>query len=134
MAELGMIQILVLWHNISPRGSSMAMYCKSCGNSIAESARFCAGCGAAVPPPAPGSYSSAASRTLVRPRFGRMIGGVCQGLANQYNWDVAWVRVIAVVTALFGGGLGAVAYVVLWVVTPEEPLALPPGQSFTPNR
>ena len=40
---------------------------------------------------------------MVRPRMGRMIGGVCQGLANQYNWDVAWVRVLAVVLAVFGG-------------------------------
>jgi phage shock protein PspC (stress-responsive transcriptional regulator) len=62
-----------------------------------------------------------------------MIGGVCQGLANQYGWDVAWIRVIAVIAAVFGGGLGAVAYVVLWVVTPEEPLALPSGQPYTTN-
>jgi phage shock protein PspC (stress-responsive transcriptional regulator) len=62
-----------------------------------------------------------------------MIAGVCQGIANQYNWDVAWVRVIVVLTAVFGGGLGAVAYLVLWVVTPEEPLSLPPGQSYTPS-
>jgi len=62
-----------------------------------------------------------------------MIGGVCQGLANQYNWDVAWVRVLAVILAVFGGGIGAVAYVVLWIVTPEEALVLPPGPSFTPG-
>ncbi len=109
----------------------MAMYCKSCGNSIAEGARFCGVCGTAAPAANPGAYAPAASRTLVRPRMGRMIGGVCQGLANQYGWDVAWIRVIAVIAAIFGGGIGAVAYVVLWIVTPEEPLALPPGQSFT---
>jgi phage shock protein PspC (stress-responsive transcriptional regulator) len=62
-----------------------------------------------------------------------MIAGVCQGLANQYGWDVAWVRVIAVVAAVFGGGVGLVVYFVLWVVTPEEPLSLPPGQSYTPS-
>jgi phage shock protein C len=78
-------------------------------------------------------YAPAPVRTLIRPRAGRMIAGVCQGLANQYNWDVSWVRVIVVLTAVFGGGIGVVAYVVLWIVTPEEPLALPPGQSFTPN-
>lgn len=108
----------------------MAMYCKNCGTSMTEGARFCSACGAESAPPVGGAYRPA-PRPLVRPRAGRMIGGVCQGLANQYNWDVAWVRVIAVVTAVFGGGVGAVVYVVLWVVTPEEPLALPPGQSFT---
>ncbi len=111
----------------------MAMYCKGCGSAIVEGARFCSVCGTGVTPPAPAGYAPAAQRTMVRPRLGRMIGGVCQGLANQYNWDVAWIRVLAVVLAVFGGGVGAVAYVVLWIVTPEEALALPPGPSFTPG-
>jgi phage shock protein C len=110
----------------------MAMYCKNCGNTIVETARFCSACGAETAP-IPGAYLRVAPRPMVRPRAGRMIAGVCQGLANQYAWDVAWVRVVAVVTALFGGGIGAVVYVVLWVVTPEEPLALSSGQPLTPN-
>ena len=111
----------------------MANYCKGCGTAVIEGSRFCSVCGTPVAPPAPSGYTPGAQRTLVRPRFGRMIGGVCQGLANQYSWDVAWVRVLAVILAVFGGGLGAVAYVVLWIVTPEEPLILPPGPSFTPG-
>jgi phage shock protein C len=111
----------------------MALFCKSCGKSVAEGARFCSVCGAQVEVPMGVPYVHGTQRTLVRPRLGRMIGGVCQGLANQYGWDVAWTRVLAVILAVFGGGLGAVAYVVLWVVTPEEPLALAPGQSFTPR-
>lgn len=109
----------------------MAVYCKNCGSSMADEARFCSSCGTVTS--APGAYGRVAPRQLIRPRAGRMIAGVCQGIANQYNWDVAWVRVIAVITALFGGGLGAVAYVVLWIVTPEEPLSLPPGQPLTPS-
>jgi phage shock protein C len=114
----------------------MAIYCRSCGNAVADNARFCSVCGTeSVNPGAfnagAASYVRPPARPLVRPRAGRMIGGVCMGLANQYAWDVAWIRVIAVIAAVFGGGLGAVAYVVLWIVTPEEPLSLPPGQSFT---
>jgi phage shock protein C len=63
---------------------------------------------------------------LIRPRTGRMIAGVCQGLANSYAWDVVWVRVITVLLAVFGGGSGLLAYVIFWVVMPEEPIALPP--------
>ncbi len=111
----------------------MAMYCSKCGNSIAENGRFCSACGTEAPLPFTGSYQRAPPRPLIRPRAGRMIAGVCQGLANQYGWDVSWVRVITVLAAFPGGGLGAVAYVVLWVVTPEEPLALPSGEPYTPN-
>lgn len=102
----------------------MAIYCRSCGRELNEGARFCPACGAPVYVPTPSAYVPPAR--LIRPRQGRMLAGVCQGLANAYLWDVAWVRVITVLLTLFGGGLGLVAYVVFWIVMPEEPLALPP--------
>ncbi len=111
----------------------MALYCRSCGKAVADGARFCSVCGTEVAPTGAGFGPTPMGRQLIRPRIGRMIAGVCQGIANQYGWDVAWVRVVAVVAAVFGGGLGAVAYAVLWVATPEEPFSLPPGQPYTPN-
>ncbi|MGC2161953.1 MAG: PspC domain-containing protein [Silvibacterium sp.] len=109
----------------------MAVACKNCGNAMNEDARFCSVCGtpAAAPqtqayPPNPGAGYVPATR-LIRPRAGRMVAGVCQGLANNYAWDVTWVRVITVLLAVFGGGVGLIAYIVFWIVMPEEPLALP---------
>ena len=111
----------------------MAEFCRKCGASLADGTRFCAACGteaaARVAASVPGQY-----RPLIRPRAGRIVAGVCQGIANQYAWDPAWVRVIAVLTAVFAGGLGAVAYVVLWIVVPEEPYLLPPTTTtYTSN-
>jgi phage shock protein C len=96
---------------------------------MSEEVRFCAACGAAAPTP-PTAYSGTVGTRLIRPRVGRMIGGVCQGIANQYRWDPVWVRVVTVISALFGGGLGAVAYVVMWIVVPEEPLMLQSGVPY----
>ncbi len=106
----------------------MAVYCRTCGRAVAEEARFCPGCGAPIQPPvAPPPYYPPGSVTrLVRPRQGRMIAGVCQGLANAYAWDVVWVRVITVLLAVFGGGSGLLAYVIFWIVMPEQPMLLPP--------
>lgn len=109
----------------------MAVACKNCGNSLNDEARFCSTCGtpAGVPQGAqaypPYAVTAYPTSRLIRPRAGRMIGGVCQGLANSYAWDVTWVRVITVLLAVFGGGLGLIAYIVFWIVMPEEPLALP---------
>ncbi len=110
----------------------MAIYCRNCGKALADDARFCSGCGAQTFPPAPSSppYSAsypASVTRLVRPRAGRMIAGVCQGLANAYAWDVVWVRVITVLLAVFGGGSGLLAYVIFWIVMPEEPIVFPPS-------
>lgn len=106
----------------------MAVYCRACGRTVADDARFCPGCGATMQPPVPPPYYPPASVTrLVRPRHGRMIAGVCQGLANAYAWDVVWVRVITVLLAVFGGGSGLLAYVIFWIVMPEEPVFLPPA-------
>lgn len=115
----------------------MAVSCSKCGNSMNDDARFCSVCGtAAAPrtaqPPYPGAGSVPAGR-LIRPRVGRMLAGVCQGLANNYAWDVTWVRVITVLLAIFGGGIGLVAYVVFWIVMPEEPLALPRPTAWGPQ-
>jgi phage shock protein C len=105
----------------------MAMYCRNCGKALSDEARFCSGCGAQMypPTPTPTPYPQTVTR-LVRPRAGRMISGVCQGLANAYAWDVVWVRVITVLLTVFGGGAGLLAYVIFWIVMPEEPILLPP--------
>lgn len=107
-----------------------------------DDARFCSACGTAAgaapqpaqpyPPNYTAGYGQQAAR-LVRPRVGRMVAGVCQGLANSYSWDVTWVRVITVLLTIFGGGLGLVAYVVFWIVMPEEPLALPYAAPWPPQ-
>ncbi len=99
---------------------------------MADGTRFCSACGTAAPARVAVPVSGPA-RPLIRPRAGRMVAGVCQGLANQYGWDAAWVRVITVLTAIFAGGLGLIAYVVLWIVVPEEPYLLPPTTTYTPT-
>ena len=104
----------------------MASYCSACGVSLPGGARFCSACG--KPVTVPGVASSTASdwaRLSVRPRAGRKLAGVCQGLSNQYGWDVTLTRVIAVVLAIMVFPVGLLAYGLLWLMMPDEPLALP---------
>ena len=101
------------------------MFCSKCGKQVDPSSRFCPACGAAIsaaPPPPPGYYPN--PNQLTRPRNNRMIAGVCAGFALHYRWDLNVVRIITALVALFTG-IGAVAYLVLWVIIPEEPYALP---------
>jgi len=49
-----------------------------------------------------------------------MIAGVCGGLAEYFNMDPTIVRIIAVVALIAGLG-GFLAYIIMWIVVPEEP-------------
>jgi phage shock protein C len=108
----------------------MAVFCRNCGKSMSNEANFCSACGAQVNLGNPPLYT--VQTRLIRPRAGRMIAGVCQGLANNYSWDVSWVRVITVLLTVFGGGAGLLGYVIFWIVMPEEPLLLPPSTPYVP--
>ncbi|HYX54178.1 MAG TPA: PspC domain-containing protein [Candidatus Limnocylindrales bacterium] len=95
------------------------MFCNSCGKQIPDDAQLCAYCGRAV-------AGAAVPKRLVRVREGRQIAGVCKGVAEYFGLDVALVRIVWVVCAVFGL-LGVVAYFAAWIIMPEEPLALTTG-------
>ncbi len=101
------------------------MYCNYCGKVIQEDAVHCAYCGKRV-------GAVVGRDRLVRPRVGRKVAGVCAGFAEYFDLDVTLVRVVWLITA-FLGGLPFVAYLVAWIVMPEEPLTLPmpAGQQVT---
>jgi phage shock protein C len=62
---------------------------------------------------------------LLRPKYDRKIAGVCAAFARAYGWDVNLVRLALVLLVFFGGG-GVLAYVICWIVIPEEPVGMPP--------
>ena len=61
----------------------------------------------------------ARSTELVRPRSGRVIAGVCAGLARRFGMSPRVVRVLFVLSCLLPGPQ-ILAYVVLWIALPAE--------------
>jgi phage shock protein C len=59
-------------------------------------------------------------RRLTRSRDA-MIGGVASGLANWLNADPALVRIAWALLVPLTGGAALLAYIVAWIVVPEEP-------------
>lgn len=111
----------------------MALFCGSCGKELPDDARFCSSCGQQTG--ARGFSPSAGQRAfsgLLRPREGRMIAGVCLGIAIHNGWDATALRVIAVILGIFLIPFGGLAYLICWLVIPEEPHAIPPAVPITP--
>lgn len=61
------------------------------------------------------------SPVLQRPRNGRILAGVCAGLANRFGWDANLVRLLFVLSFLLPGPQ-FLAYIIMWIVIPNEPL------------
>jgi len=59
-------------------------------------------------------------KRLVRSKDDRMIAGVCAGLARYLGVDVAIIRVAVVIGTILGFGSLIVAYVVAWILMPQE--------------
>ncbi|MGV9311516.1 PspC domain-containing protein [Streptomyces sp. NPDC003691] len=56
---------------------------------------------------------------LVRPREGRMIGGVCAGLARRFGTSATTMRVIFVASCLLPGPQ-ILVYLALWLFLPAQ--------------
>jgi phage shock protein C len=94
------------------------MYCNACGKVIAEDGRYCSHCGNVVGiPPVP--------KKLMRSRYDRKIGGVSAGLAQYLDLDISLVRILWFFVTLVSGVFpGLIAYVLAWIIIPEEPILI----------
>ena len=93
------------------------MYCTHCGKEVAGEAAFCPSCGGRQP-------GTATQRQLMRPLEGRKIAGVCLGFAHYLRVDPALVRIIWVIAALLPPFPAVLAYVICWIVMPNEEAAV----------
>ena len=58
-------------------------------------------------------------KRLTRVEEGKMLAGVCAGLAQYLGVDVTVVRLIFALLALFAAG-GVLLYFILWLIMPME--------------
>jgi phage shock protein C len=60
-----------------------------------------------------------ASNSLQRPRSGRILGGVCAGLARRFDMKPWQVRLLFVVSCVLPGPQ-VLVYLGLWIIVPAE--------------
>jgi phage shock protein PspC (stress-responsive transcriptional regulator) len=63
---------------------------------------------------------------LSRPRQGAVIAGVCAGLARRLGIEPKVVRIVAVISVVFFGGLGAALYLAAILLLPRDTEQLSP--------
>ncbi len=65
-------------------------------------------------------------KRLYRSRTNRMVGGVCAGIGEFFGIDSTVIRLLFVFGVIFGWGSMLVVYLIMLVIVPEEPGAMPP--------
>ena len=88
--------------------------CPYCAEEIRAEAVKCRHCGSFL------EAGNPLTRTWYRSRQGKMVAGVCAGLAEQFGISVTILRLAYVLGTLIGGP-GLIIYIVLWVVMPYRP-------------
>lgn len=57
---------------------------------------------------------------LQRPVNGRILGGVCAGIADRFGWRPSTVRLLFLLSCLLPGPQ-FLAYLAMWILIPSEP-------------
>lgn len=58
---------------------------------------------------------------LKRPRTGRLIAGVCAGMARHLGWSSTRVRLVYVAVSILSAAFpGIIVYLVLWLLMPND--------------
>jgi phage shock protein C len=70
--------------------------------------------------PDPYSSPTPPAKRLARSRDDRWVSGVCGGVAKYLGVDANLVRLVVVLGTIFGFGSLFIAYVVAWILMPEE--------------
>jgi phage shock protein C len=109
------------------------MFCHKCGQPLAPGANFCASCGA---PANANLYTASPFTTMYRPRQLRMFAGVCAAIHLRYGWDLTATRILAVILGIIVFPVTEVAYLIAWLMIPEEVLPVPievPAPNLNPR-
>jgi phage shock protein C len=70
-------------------------------------------------------------RPLYRARQDKKLAGVCGGFAHYLNIDPVAARVLFAILVAVTGGAALIAYVVAWILMPEEPAPASPWPTTT---
>jgi phage shock protein C len=60
-------------------------------------------------------------KKFYRSRTDKVFAGVCGGLAEYFSVDTLVVRLLFLALVIVAGG-GFLAYIILWIITPEKPI------------
>jgi phage shock protein C len=65
-------------------------------------------------------------KRLYRSRENKVLAGVCGGIAEYFNVDPVWIRLVTVLL-MFADGVGFLVYLIAWILIPINPYQAEPS-------
>ena len=65
------------------------------------------------------STNFAGKKRMFRDENHKLVGGVCSGIANYFDIDIALVRIVFLIL-IFSFGIGFIPYIILWIAVPSS--------------
>ena len=59
-------------------------------------------------------------KKLLRSKKSRIIAGICGGIGEYFGVDPTVIRLLWVLFTFFSAGAGILAYIIAWIIIPEE--------------
>jgi phage shock protein C len=78
-------------------------------------------------------HAGMSQQGLVRPVEGRVIGGVCAGLARRVGLGPWGTRLLFVLVLMVVPGSQILIYPILWILMPSEQVSWPPVHYSQPS-
>ncbi|MDD2211372.1 MAG: PspC domain-containing protein [Desulfitobacteriaceae bacterium] len=63
------------------------------------------------------------ARKLYRSNHDKILGGVCGGIAEYFNIDVTWIRLLVLLLILLSRGFGILLYIGAVIIIPRDPVS-----------
>jgi phage shock protein PspC (stress-responsive transcriptional regulator) len=94
------------------------VYCSKCGKKNSNDARYCKKCGNSIKKD---DAKAVEHKRLYRSGDDKLISGVCGGIAEYFDIEPIFVRIIFLIALFFSFGFIIILYILFWIFIQKNP-------------
>ena len=94
------------------------VYCSKCGKKNSNDARYCKKCGNSFKKD---DTKAVEHKRLYRSGDDKLIGGVCGGIAEYFDIEPIFVRIVFLIALIFSFGFIIILYILFWIFIQKNP-------------
>jgi len=94
------------------------VYCSKCGKKNPNDASYCKICGNSIKKD---DTKAVEHKRLYRSDDDKLLGGVCGGIAEYFDIEPIFVRIIFLIGLFFSFGFIIILYILFWIFVQKNP-------------